>query len=176
MPHFRKKLAFILGVLISFYFSSINRHSSKSIENIKKLLQKAYPMKIIKPQNRYDDTLAEKIHRDVKVLCMILTHPKGYANKTKAVKNTWGKKCDKLIFMSSEPHPEFDIVTLPNLNESRNELWNKTRLGFYHVYKKYLNDYDFFMKADDDKYKYQLTKHNFLAAEKLQVLTVYKVS
>ncbi len=36
--------------------------------------------------------------------------------------------------------------------ESNKFLWLKTRFGFINAYRNHLNDFDFFMKADDDTY------------------------
>jgi glycoprotein-N-acetylgalactosamine 3-beta-galactosyltransferase len=65
---------------------------------------------------------------------------------------TWGRHCDGLIFLSSATD-----VLLPTLVANGNvdrydNLWFKMREGLYHLYKKYLDDYDFFLKADDDSY------------------------
>ena len=35
-------------------------------------------------------------------------------------------------------------------DESRDHLWNKAVFTIRHIYKNYLNDYDWFFKADDD--------------------------
>ena len=42
------------------------------------------------------------------------------------MKNTWGKHCDKLVFMSSESDPKLGAVDL-NVSEGRQNLWGKTK-------------------------------------------------
>ena len=42
------------------------------------------------------------------------------------VKNTWGKHCDKLVFMSSKADPNLGAVAL-NLSEGRQQLWGKAK-------------------------------------------------
>ena len=43
------------------------------------------------------------------------------------VKATWGRRCDKLMFMSSEEDKELPTVALEGVREGREHLWNKTR-------------------------------------------------
>lgn len=105
--------------------------------------------KEIETQSVYDDTLSNLLQDKVKILCMVMTYPENHATKAIHVKNTWGQKCSKLLFMSSETDDQLDIVVLP-FESSRATLWNKTRAGFIHVYEHYIDEYDWFMKADDD--------------------------
>ena len=67
------------------------------------------------------------------------------------VKNTWGSHCDKLIFMSSQEDLALGAVAL-NISEGRQNLWGKTKKSFEYCYKHYRDEFDWFVKADDDTF------------------------
>ncbi|CAG0898585.1 unnamed protein product [Darwinula stevensoni] len=101
--------------------------------------------------HRGEGVLAEEISRRVRVLCLVLTQPENHEKKAKHVKATWGKRCNVLLFMSSQEDPSLPTVAL-KVKEDRDELWNKTREAFRYVYQHHRNDADWFLKADDDTY------------------------
>lgn len=98
-----------------------------------------------------EDREAKVLEAEVRVLCWIMTSPSNIQSKARHVKATWGKRCNTLLFMSSKPEPSLPTVAL-NVNEGRDNLWAKTKEAFKYIYKHYIDDADWFLKADDDTY------------------------
>lgn len=107
------------------------------------------PTFVAAPQSVYDETVAEKLYKEVRVLCWIMTNPDNHKTKAIHVKNTWGKRCNKLLFMSSAVDVDLGAIALP-VKEGRGPLWDKTKSAFQYIYKHHLDDADWFLKGDDD--------------------------
>ncbi|KAK7067815.1 Transferase activity protein, partial [Halocaridina rubra] len=84
-----------------------------------------------------------------RVLCYVLTGPTTH-KASLHVKNTWGQRCDKTIFFStqSDENLQPEILDVP---EGYTYLWAKTKAAVMHLHNHY-SMYDWFLKADDDTY------------------------
>ena len=87
----------------------------------------------------------------IRILCWVLTSPRNLPIKGKSVKETWGKRCNILLFMSSQADPSFPAIGL-DVKEGRENLWSKTRAAWDYVYDHHIDDADWFIKADDDTF------------------------
>lgn len=131
----RKKFKLTLSILLRSY-STINDWINIS-DNIPEII---------------DTKLSDQLYKEVKILCWVATMPKNIDTKALHVRNTWGKRCNKLLFMSSRESKKLgsSIVALNITKESRKTLWEKTKKAFKYVYENHFNDYEWFLKADDD--------------------------
>uniref|UniRef100_A0A1A9W866 Glycoprotein-N-acetylgalactosamine 3-beta-galactosyltransferase 1 n=1 Tax=Glossina brevipalpis TaxID=37001 RepID=A0A1A9W866_9MUSC len=98
-----------------------------------------------------NSSVAQKLYEEVRVLCWVMTNPKNHRTKARHVKRTWGKRCNKLLFMSTKEDEELNSIALP-VSEGRNHLWAKTKAAFQYIYDHHMDDADWFLKTDDDTY------------------------
>uniref|UniRef100_A0A8C2EJ97 Glycoprotein-N-acetylgalactosamine 3-beta-galactosyltransferase 1 n=1 Tax=Cyprinus carpio TaxID=7962 RepID=A0A8C2EJ97_CYPCA len=107
---------------------------------------------------------APEFSQKVRVLCWVMTQPKHLKSRTQHIRATWGKRCNIVLYMSSEVS-DFPTVGL-NVSEGRSQLYWKTIRAFQHIHTHHLDDADWFLKADDDTFvvlenlRYGLSKHN----------------
>ncbi|XP_072029284.1 glycoprotein-N-acetylgalactosamine 3-beta-galactosyltransferase 1-like [Amphiura filiformis] len=97
------------------------------------------------------DILADVLYSKVRILCWVMTNPANLHKKTIHIKATWAKRCNKILYISSEVDPDFPTVKVKS-KEGRNYLWQKTRHTFQLLYEEYLDEADWFIKADDDTF------------------------
>lgn len=99
----------------------------------------------------YDSSLSKDLEKDVRILCWIMTSPETLHTKAINVKNTWGQRCNVLLFISSIADPSFPAIAV-DVEEGRNHLTAKTMHAFKYIFDNHINDADWFLKADDDSY------------------------
>ncbi|KRF98774.1 uncharacterized protein Dwil_GK27774 [Drosophila willistoni] len=135
----------IAGIFLAQIFETPEINTSFNFYKKTDEFQNSYESK------NYSFTIADTLKREVRILCWVLTNPKNHKEKALHVKRTWGKRCNILLFMSSEEDAELPTVKL-NVAEGHENLWLKVKEAFKYVYKYHYNDADWFFKADDDTY------------------------
>jgi glycoprotein-N-acetylgalactosamine 3-beta-galactosyltransferase len=94
------------------------------------------------------------LNSDVRIYCFISTTPKYFETRARAVNSTWAPRCDGYSFISeySNNTKGLPIAPIANITPGYGHLTQKSTLAFHYVYKHFLNDYEWFVKADDDTY------------------------
>jgi hypothetical protein len=98
-----------------------------------------------------------------RVLCLIITLPKYFLTRAKAVHETWAPRCDRYFFITEYPQnnmtseqfsitKQIPIAPIKNIIPGYDHLTQKSTLAFLFAYENYFNDFDWFVKADDDTY------------------------
>uniref|UniRef100_A0A3B4E0G6 Glycoprotein-N-acetylgalactosamine 3-beta-galactosyltransferase 1 n=1 Tax=Pygocentrus nattereri TaxID=42514 RepID=A0A3B4E0G6_PYGNA len=100
--------------------------------------------------SKWANIFQRTIKTQVRLLCWVLTGPQFLESRAKHVHATWGKHCNKVLYMSSE-ESDFPTVKL-NVTEGRDQLYWKTIRAFQFIYEHHLDDADWFLKADDDTF------------------------
>lgn len=111
--------------------------------------------------------IAKKLAKSVRVLCWVMTSPENHKTRAALVQETWGRRCDKLLFVSEEEDKSLNADVLKvSVEHGREHLTAKTMMAFDHIFKDHFDDADWFIKADDDTYivvenlKYFLSSQN----------------
>lgn len=105
-----------------------------------------------------------------RILCWILTFPAASDTKASAVNRTWGRKCDHLLFMTTEHVADLDTVKLELWGpEGRSMLWTKSKMSWLYIYEHFRDKAEWFVKADDDTYLAMDNLHRFLGKHDTEV-------
>ncbi len=134
-------------------------------------------------------SVSQKIRKLIykpRIFCLILTSATNFNTRTRSIYETWAPKCDnyKFVMVISEDilnktnlkltndtllngfEITFDNMNLfqpPNYTIDRyNKLTDKIYKSFKYLYNNY-NDYDWYLKADDDTYVFVDNLRKFLS-------------
>jgi hypothetical protein len=90
----------------------------------------------------------------VRIYCFILTAPQFLNTRALAINSTWARRCDGYSFISEyfNDTKGLPIAPIANITPGYKHLTQKSILALHYIYENFLNDYDWFFKADDDTY------------------------
>ena len=76
-----------------------------------------------------------------------------HETNARAIQMTWGKRCDTILFFSSQEGKSFPTIRLDSVeNIYQPNVWSKTRQALRYVWQNYANQADWFLKVDDDTF------------------------
>lgn len=98
-----------------------------------------------------------------RVLCAVPTTWNHSSHKIKRLQETWGPYCDKLLFVVAQTdhvHPNQNVtvgeVLVVNMtmssDPSQRNIWNKVHNMWTAIADRYIDEYEWFLKVDDDTY------------------------
>ncbi|XP_063704522.1 glycoprotein-N-acetylgalactosamine 3-beta-galactosyltransferase 1-like [Culicoides brevitarsis] len=127
-----------------------------------------------------DTRAADYATKEVKVLCWIETYPKNFREKAIHIQRTWGKRCDKTIYVTTQVENDVvagtveDAEVLPlNITEGYEYLWTKTTHALRVIHDRYIDNFDWFFKADDDTFVIVENLRHFLLPHSPTKLLVF---
>ncbi|KAG8193247.1 hypothetical protein JTE90_005593 [Oedothorax gibbosus] len=103
-----------------------------------------------------DRSVAEDYYNKVRILCWVVTNPKNHKTKARVIKQTWGSRCNTLLFISTEKTNK-----LPTIALNANDMWKTTIDVLSYIHDNYIDSADWFLKADDE---------NFIVLENVRLL------
>jgi len=115
-------------------------------------------------KNLYDkNSEASDYFHSIPILCWVLTTKDTLHTKAQAVKDTWGQRCQVLLFFSSEDAPSFPAISL-DVKEGYMNLHEKVKAAWRYIFKHHSKDASWFIKADDDTFLIMENLRYFLSS------------
>ena len=93
-----------------------------------------------------------------------MTSPENHKSRAIHIQRTWGKRCNKLLFVSEKTDGSLPILQI-SVEHGREHLTAKTMQAFDHIYEDHFNEADWFLKADDDTYVIVENLRYFLSSQ-----------
>ncbi|KAG7395213.1 hypothetical protein PHYBOEH_004120 [Phytophthora boehmeriae] len=130
---------------------------AKDFQNSRKALELVHVAPEMAPQQNY---FTDKAYP--RILCYAVTYSAQHQTRVRAVAETWGQRCDKLLFFSNMSDTivvgagtprerRYEIVPL-DIIADHEHLWLRTRAALRYIHEHFRHDYDWFYKTDDDTY------------------------
>lgn len=104
---------------------------------------------ILNARRGLQEPLAMRLEREVRVACVVMTSPEHHKSRAVHIQRTWGKRCNRIYFMSTALDNELETIVQQE-PEQYAALWGRTREAFVYLYEQKRDEADWFLKADDD--------------------------
>ena len=116
------------------------------------------------------------------IFCFVNTISVHHETRAQAVAETWGQRCDKLMFFSNitdqivvgagtKKELRYDVIKM-DVPADHDHLWQKHKATLRYVHKHFRHEYDWFYKADDDAYVIMENLRQYL--RRPEIMQTYK--
>lgn len=143
MKNVKSILVFTSGLVIGFVLLQLLLEGKASIKVYVNVEES-----FLRMEDHGGENMAANSTNTSRILCWIMTGPKNLDSRTRHIRATWAHRCDTTLYMSSV-ESAFPTVGL-NVTEGRKNLSWKTIRAFQYIHQNYLNQAEWFLKADDD--------------------------
>lgn len=89
--------------------------------------------------------------KKIRILCFLTTRPMSHGPRASHILETWGKHCDKILFASTATDVNLGAIGF-NVTDDHGSVWGKVKLMLKFIHQNYIDEYDWFMKGDDDTF------------------------
>ena len=106
------------------------------------------------PNVRYRKLASELAPRKL-LFVGVVTAVKYLETRATGIYNTWGSELSDLYFFASQPDDKnlgLPIITLPGINDTQYPPQRKVYHMLKYMHDHYIDEFDFFMRSDDDVY------------------------
>lgn len=115
-----------------------------------------------------DVTVAEKLKKEVRILCLVLTTERFFNTRVRVLNVTWIQRCNDYYFVisSNKSFPSLPHTIVTKTDDTRENLISKVHNSFRFVHNNLMDTFDWLLKADDDTYmimenlRYLLSNYN----------------
>ncbi|KAI0226122.1 Glycoprotein-N-acetylgalactosamine 3-beta-galactosyltransferase 1 [Lamellibrachia satsuma] len=121
-------------------------------------------MSVDKTSPKDAETIADKLYKEVRVLCWVMTSEQNLNTRARHVQATWTRRCNKVLFASDHKDDEFPTIDI-NVTAGKYHLTMKAMKAFDYVYKHHYDDADWFIRTDDDTYVILENLRYFLSSQ-----------
>lgn len=138
---------FIIGFGIGYFTFRTENDTDGIGTSIKaRSIAEKIPKNVVQPVEIAVDDV-----KKLRILCFLNTMPRAHSTRAVHIVETWGKHCDKLLFASTITDVNLGAIGF-NVTDDHQHMWGKVKLMLQHIYKVHLDEYDWFIKGDDDMF------------------------
>ncbi|XP_059488230.1 glycoprotein-N-acetylgalactosamine 3-beta-galactosyltransferase 1-like [Neocloeon triangulifer] len=126
--------------------------------NVSKTVQEAFEMKLDLNSTFVHELLkgseevaARRLAQEIRIICLVHTMPHNHNDRAAHVRDTWGRHCNNIHFISSKRDPTLPTTDV-DIPPNRELEWAKMESSFDFLLKQRIKDFEWVVKADHATY------------------------